>query len=151
MNFLKFMKKTVLNACFYFTLAEFAVLSFATVFLASESGGSTAVEFLNLGSTALLFLACFILSAFNFIWSLEYSTSVKVLVHFFGMLAAFALIFIVIPRAFDSATHIISLVAMYTGIYLVVAFVVLVVGSIRKIRRSNKLEYKSQFNELNKK
>ncbi len=152
MNFLKYIKKTVLNACFYFTLAEFAILITATLMqrLSPEVGG-TAVMFLNLGSTSLILLACLILSALNFIWRLEYSPSVKVLVHFFGMLAAYTLVFIVIPRTFSSAARTVALIALYAGIYLVVGLIVLVINSIRRNRRSDKLEYESQFDELSKK
>lgn len=152
MNIWKFIKKTVLNACFYFTVAEFAILITATLLQKlSPEDGTTAVMFLNLGSTSLIFLACIILSALNFIWRLDYSGVVKVLIHFFGMLAAYALIFIVIPQAFGDAARVISLIALYTGIYLVVGLIVLVINSIRKNRRSDKLEYEAQFSEFHSK
>ncbi len=149
MNVWKFIKKTVLNACFYFTIAEFAILIVAALMqMSSPESGGTAVMFLNLPSTSLIFLSCLILSALNFIWHLEYSGTLKVLIHFFGMLAAYALVFIVIPKSYDNAARVISLLALYAGIYLVVGLIVLVINSIRKNRRSDELEYEAQFGEL---
>lgn len=149
MNVWKFIKNTVLNACFYFTVAEFAILIFATLLQLSSSGnGTSTVMFLSLGSTALVFLACLMLSALNFIWRLEYSGPVKVLIHFFGMLAAFALVFIVIPRTWGDAARVIALIAMYTVIYIVIGLIVWVINSIRKKCRSDELEYESQFGDF---
>lgn len=149
MKALKFIKKTAMNACVYFTIAEFVLLIFVTLLqkFAAEDGGS-AVTFLNLGSTVLIFLACFCLAALNFVWRLNCSTPIRVLIHYLGMLAVFSLIFIVIPRAWDNPIRVAVIIGAYTLVYLVVGLIATVINSIRKNRSSDKLEYESQFGEI---
>ncbi len=149
MNALKFIKKTVMDACVYFTAAEFSLIIFVTLVqkFAAEDGG-TAVMFLNLGATVLIFLACFCLAALNFIWRLKCSTVVRVLIHYIGMLAVFSLVFIVIPHAWDNTIRVVVIIVAYTLVYLIVGLIAMVINSIRKKRASDNLEYKSQFGEI---
>lgn len=151
MNFLKAIKKTLYSACVYFTIAEFVILAIATGYndLAPKDGG-TAGMFLSLGSSALIFLACFIIAAFNFVWNLKYSTSIKLIIHFFGTLAAWSVFFIIVPKAYDAA-QLTARIFVFVALYLIVALVVLIVNSLRKARKSEKLEYKDQFEDKKKK
>ena len=151
MSFFKEFKKIIYNMCLYFTAAEFFILLISTALSEISPGqGGTVSMFLSLGSSALLLLACFIISALNLIWKTRCKTPIKILVHFFGTLIAYAFIFIVIPGAYTNAAQIFARLFVFAAIYLVIAFAVLVVSSIRKIRKSEKSEYKPQFDKISK-
>ena len=149
MNALKFIKKAVTNACVYFTISEFALLILITLVqkFAAENGG-TAVMFLNLGATALIFLACLCLAALNFVWKLNCSVTARIFIHYFGMLAAFSLVFIVIPRAWDNPIRVAVIIGAYTVIYLIIGLIAAVINSIKRNRKSEEIEYESQFGEI---
>lgn len=146
MNIFKTIKQTIYSACLYFTAAEFLILLIATSFAEmAPTNGGTAGMFLSLGSTALIFVACFIMSVLNLVWRLEYSTPVKLLLHFIGTLAAYSVIFIIIPRVYTDAAQVIARIAIFAAVYLVIAFIAVIISSIRKNRRTEDFEYESQF------
>ncbi len=151
MNFFKEFKKIIYNMCLYFTAAEFFILLVSTALseISPEQGGTVGM-FLSLGSSVLLLLACFIMSALNLIWRLEYKAPVKILLHFFGTLVAYSFIFIIIPGAYTRAAQIFARLFVFAVLYLVIAFTVLVVSSIKKIRKSEKTEYEAQFGSMSK-
>ena len=146
MNIFKKTKQILYSACLYFTAAEFLILFIATGFseISPENGG-TAGMFLSLGSSALIFLACLIMSALNFVWKLDYSTPAKVLLHFIGTLIAFTVIFIIIPGAYTDVAQVIARLAILTVIYLIITFIAVIIASIKKNRRTENFEYESQF------
>lgn len=146
MNIFKNLKQILYSACLYFTAAEFMILIIASAYndLAPTSGG-TAGKFLSLGSTSLIFTACLIVAALNLIWKLDYSTSVKILFHFVGCLVAWCVITIIIPGVYNEISQIIVRSLIFAVIYLVIAFIVLIIKSIKKNRRSEELEYEPKF------
>ena len=151
MNFFKEFKKIIYNMCLYFTAAEFFVLLISAGFseISPEQGGTVGM-FLSLGSSALLLLACLVMSVLNLIWKTEYKKPIKILFHFLGTLVAYSFIFIVIPRAYTSAPQIFARLFVFAVIYLVIAFVVLVISSIKKIKKSERTEYEAQFGSMSK-
>ncbi len=151
MLFFKEFKKVIYNACLYFTAAEFFILLVSTAFreISPEQGGTVGM-FLSLGSSALLLLACLIMSALNLIWKLKYKAAVKILLHFLGTLVAYSFIFIVIPGAYTNTAQIFARLLVFAAIYLAIAFIVLVITSIKKIRKSEKSDYKPQFDSISK-
>ena len=147
MNVFKFLKKTVLNACFYFTSAIFLILIVCATFMGDELYMSVAVPRI-LSSAALVFSACLIISALNFIWQLQYSKIAQWLLHFSGSLIAYSFVFILIPGFYNDISQVLVRTGVFTALYLIAAFTVLIVSSIRKTRRTEKLEYESQFGEF---
>ena len=148
MNKLKTFKKVIYNACLYFTIAIFFVLV-----IANAASLATATEFLSLSSTALIFLACLAISALNLVWKSDYSTSVRLLIHFTGSLLSYALIYILIPgkSVYTNLSQVVIRAAFFVIPYLVIAFIILLVGSIFKNRRSEDMEYESQFGDFSDK
>ncbi len=146
MNLKKTLKQTLYSACLYFTITEFILLAIATGFkqLSPEDGGAFGL-FLSLGSTSLIFLACLIMALLNLIFRTGYSISVRILLHFIGSLAAFSLVFIIIPGAWRDVAQIIIRLIVFAAIYLIIAFVALIVGSIRRNKHTEEFEYESQF------
>lgn len=150
MTILKTLRQILYSACLYFTVSEFILLMIASGYQASNpEAGGTAAMFLSLGSAALIFLACLLMSALNLIFKLDYSVSVRVLLHFIGSLIAYSLVFIFIPRAFDVAQILVRIV-FFAGIYLVIAFIALIIASLRKNRRTEDFEYDTQFGEFSR-
>lgn len=152
MNIMKTIKQIIGSACTYFTAAQFFLLLIATGYseIAPEDGGTTAL-YLSLGSAALIFLACLIMAALNLVWRLDYSISLRMLIHFLGSLAAFAVVFIIIPGVYDSIAQILVRSLVFTAIYMIIAFIVLITNSIRNNRRTEDFEYESQFGEFRRK
>ncbi|MBQ8509042.1 MAG: DUF3021 family protein [Clostridia bacterium] len=149
MDKLKKLKKILSDACVYFTAAEFLVLFIATGYseISPETGG-TAGKFLSLQSAALILLACVLMSALNIIFRMDLSTMLKVLFHFIGSMLAYSLVFIVIPGAWTDFGAIFVRLGVFVVLYLVIAFVVLVINSILNNKRTEDLEYESQFSEF---
>lgn len=146
MNIIKKIKKIISDACVYFTAAIFAVIGIATVFLKlAPEQGSMVDKFLGLGSAALIFLACLIMSALNLVWRLDYSLAVRTLIHFIGAFVSYALIFIVIPGVYTNTAQVAVRSIVFVILYLLIAFVVFLAGSIKRNRRSDDMEYESQF------
>ena len=142
-NKLKKFKNTLLNACLYFTVAIFIIL-----ILAEVAELSSAFSFLSLSSTAMVFVACFLISVLNFVWKLEYSASVRTLIHFTCTFAVYGLLFIIIPGAYKMASQLAARSVIFVVAYVLIAFIVLLISSIRKNRRSDDMEYESQFGEF---
>ena len=150
MQLMKTFKQVLYNACLYFTAAEFLLLFIATGYKEmNPTAGGTAGMFLSLGSTALIFLACLIMSGLNLIFRLDYSISVRVLLHFIGSLIAYVIVFVLIPGAFDVA-QIIVRVLVFAVIYLIIAFIALIISSLLKNKTTEKFEYESQFNDFSR-
>lgn len=146
MDLFKKVKGIIYSACLYFTAAEFLILITATLLSnTAPENGAIAGMFLNLGSTALVFLACLIMAALNLVWKLDYSLTVRTVIHFVGALAAWTVIFIIIPGVYTDVSQIIVRSAVFAAIYLVVALFVSVIRSIIKNRRSEELEYENKF------
>ncbi len=146
MNLIKKAKPIIYSACLYFTIAEFIILAVASMFsLTAPEEGAVAGMFLNLGSTALVFLACLIMSALNLVWKLDYSLTVRLVIHFVGALAAWSVIFIIIPKVYDNISQIIVRSAIFAVLYLIIALIVLVIRSVIKNKRTEDLEYESKF------
>ena len=143
MKFMKEIKKILSDACVYFTASEFVLLAVA----APENGG-TVGRFLSLGAAGMIFAACLMMSALNLVFRLELSGALKVLIHFTGSLIAFSLVFIVIPKAYADFGAIFVRLGIFAVLYAVIAVIVLIVRGIAANRRSDDLEYESQFGEF---
>ena len=104
--------------------------------------------YLGLGSAALIFAACLIMALLNAVWRLEYSTPIKILIHFIGTLIAYSLLFIIIPGVGTNVAQVIARLVVLVVLYFIVAFIILIVNSIRKNRRTEDLEYESQFGDF---
>lgn len=148
MNLLKKLKQLVYSACLYFTVAEFIILIAAAAFsqTSPESGGEVG-KFLSLSSASLVLLGAFIMSAINFVWKLEYSTPVKVLIHFICSFAAFAILFIIIPGIYGDTSQIIVRCAVFAALYFIIAFIIMIINSIIQNKRANKQEYENKFDK----
>ncbi|MCI8388453.1 MAG: DUF3021 family protein [Clostridiales bacterium] len=149
MNIYKHIKKILSDACIYFTAAEFVLLLIATGFseMSPEAGGEAAM-FLSIGSTALIFVACLIMSSLNLIFKAELSSSLRLLIHFIGSLIAYSVVFIIIPGAWRDFTAIFVRLGVFVILYLIIALVAMIIKSIKAGRRADKLEYESQFGEF---
>ena len=151
MRIMKALRQVLERACLFFTLAEFLLLFIATGYQEiNPSAGGTAGMYLSLGSAALIFLACLLMSALQLIFRLDYSLSIRLLLHFIGSMVAFALVFIVIPGVFEIAQILIRLL-IFAALYLVIAFVALIFVNLRKNKRSEELEYESLFGSFSPK
>ena len=150
MNIMKTLKQVLYSACLYFTAAEFLLLFIATGYkeMNPEAGGGVGM-FLSLGSAALIFLACLIMSGLNLIFRLDYSISVRMLLHFVGSLIAFTIVFILIPGAFDVAQILVRII-IFAGVYLIIAFIALIIASMLKNKKTEKFEYESQFTDFSR-
>ena len=125
MKFMKEIKKILSDACVYFTASEFVLLAVAAAFgQTSPENGGTVGRFLSLGA------------------------ALKVLIHFTGSLIAFSLVFIVIPKAYSDFGAIFVRLGIFAVLYAVIAVIVLIVRGIAANRRSDDLEYESQFGEF---
>ena len=149
MNVKKQIKKILSDACVYFTVAEFVLLFIATGFseIDPSSGGGVAM-FLSLGSSALIFAACLIMSALNLVFRLELGTAVKVLIHFIGSLIAYSVVFIIIPGVWNDFGAIFVRLGVFAVIYAVIAAIAGIIASIKNNRKADDLEYESQFGEF---
>lgn len=149
MDLVKKIKSIFTNACIFFTVSEFVLLAIAAGFsqLAPESGGGLSA-FLKLGPTALIFLACFIMSALNLIFELELSGSIKLVLHFIGSLTAYSVVFIVIPGAWRSLGAMLARLFAFAVLYLVIAVTVSAVRGAKARKISDESEYESQFGEF---
>lgn len=150
MKIYKTLKKIISDACVYYTAAEFAVLLIATGFseTSPEAGGGVGM-FLSLGASALIFLACLIMSALNLVFRLDLSLALRILIHFIGSLAAYAVVFIIIPGVWNDFTAIFVRLSVFAVLYVIIALIALLVRSIIINRRADELEYESQFSEFN--
>lgn len=149
MNIKKQIKKIISDACVYFTTAEFVILLVATGFseMNPSSGGGIAM-FLSLGSAALIFLACLIMSALNLVFRLDLSTATKVMIHFIGSLIAFGVVFIIIPGVWNDFGAIFVRLGIFAVIYAVIAGIAGIVASVKNNKKADELEYESQFGEF---
>ena len=139
-NFTKSFKKILYNACLYFTVAIFVIL-----LMADLAEISSTYSFLSLGSTALVFLACLLMSALNTVWKLDYSPAVRVLIHFTGSFVIYGIVFILIPKVYTNASQLVIRTAVFVMLYLLIAFIAAIVSGIKRNRRSDNMEYESQF------
>ena len=148
MTIMKTLKQVLYSACLYYTIVEFFLLFVATGFkeMNAEAGGGVGL-FLSLGSSALIFLACLIMSGLNLIFRLDYSMSVRVLLHFIGSLIAFTIVFILIPGAFDVAQIMVRML-VFAAVYLIIAFVALFINGMLSNKKTEKFEYESQFTDF---
>lgn len=143
MNILKTIKNTLRSSCVYFVAAEFLILILAALF---PEIAPNKLDVADLLATFLpIFISCVVVAAFNLVWRLNYSMSIKFIVHFFGMLIAYSIIFIIIPKAYTYVPQFIARLAVFIVIYIVVAFAVFIIRSIKKSHSSEALEYESQF------
>ncbi len=145
----KEMGKIIYNSCLYFTVAAFVLLIAAVTTgdvgtVTSHGQNVTSYQYL-IGTTSLLFLGCFTMSVLNLIWKLRYSMTVKLLLHFLCALAAYIIIFVWLHGRYSTMEQILVRVLLFVVVYFVIAFAALIIGSIRKNRKAEKLEYDSQF------
>lgn len=149
MNVKKQIKKILSDACVYFTIAEFVLLLIATGFseIDPEAGGGIAM-FLSLGSATLIFSACLIMSLLNLVFRLDLSTALRVMIHFIGSLAAYSVVFIIIPKAYNDFGAIFVRLGVFVVIYAIIAAVAGIVASINNNKKADELEYQSQFGEF---
>ncbi len=141
--------KIIYNACLYFTVAAFILMISAVtmgdVGTTTTTGQNvTSYQYL-IGTMSLLFLGCFAMSVLNLIWKLRYSVTVKLLLHFLCALAAYIVIFVWLHGRYSTMEQILVRVLLFVVVYFVIAFAALIIGSIRKNRKAEKLEYDSQF------
>lgn len=149
MKFIKKAKEAIYSACLYFTAAEFLILSVASVLgMTAPEKGAAAGMFINLGSTALVFAACLVLALLNNVWKLDYSLTVRFVLHFIGALAAWAVIFIIIPGVYGDVAQIIVRSAIFAVLYLIAAVIALLIRSIIRNKRTEDLEYESKFGDF---
>ena len=149
MNVKKQLKKILSDACVYFTVAEFVLLLIATGYseINPSSGGGVAM-FLSLGSSALIFLACLIMSALNLVFRLDLSTATKVMIHFIGSLIAYGVVFIIIPGAYNDFGAIFVRLGVFVVVYAVIAGIAGIIASVKNNKKADELEYESQFGEF---
>lgn len=149
MNLKKELKRIISDTCIYFTAAEFLILLIAAGYseIDPESGGGAAM-FLSLGSAALILLACFLMSALKLIFKLEYSTPIRVMLHFIGALLAYSLVFIIIPGVWNDFGAIFVRLGVFVLLYALIAGIAAIFASIKHNRRADELEYESQFGEF---
>ena len=88
------------------------------------------------------------MSLLNLVWHLDYSVTLKVLIHFIGALVAYALVFVVIPGIYSDMAQVVVRLLLFALLYVIIAFIALIVGSIRKNRRTEGLDYDSQFKNI---
>ena len=146
---LKEIGKIIYNACLYFTVAAFLLLigavTLGDVGTATTTGQNvTSYQYL-IGTMSLLFLGCFTMSVLNLIWKLRYSVTVKLLLHFLCALAAYIVIFVWLHGRYSTMEQILVRVLLFVVVYFVAAFIALIIGSFRKNKKAEKLEYDSQF------
>ena len=148
MNVRKNLIKTLYSACLYFTVSEFIILLIANAFnQLAPSNGAAAGKFLSLDAAALIFLACFTVAALNLVWRLDYSLSLRLFIHFVGCALAWAIIVIIIPGVYADISQIIVRSLIFALLYLVIAFIALIIHSIRKNRATEDLEYKNTYSK----
>ena len=149
MRSIKELKKIISDACVYFTVSEFVLLAIAAAFgqTSPENGGAVG-RFLSLGAAGMIFAACLMMSALNLVHRLGLSGALRVLIHFTGSLIAFSLVFIIIPRAYTDFGAIFVRLGIFAVLYAVIAVIVMIVRGIAANRRSDDLEYESQFGEF---
>ena len=152
MSIAKTLRQVLYSACLYFTAAEFVLLTIAAIYQQTNpEAGGTAGMFLSLGSSALIFLACLLMSALNLVFRLDYSISVRMLIHFFGSLVAYAIVFIIIPGVLTDVAQVIVRIIIFAAVYLIIAFIALIIASLRKNKRTESFEYESQFDGFSRK
>lgn len=146
MKILKNLKQIVYSACLYFTVAEFVILILANIMgFNSPESGKEVVNFLNLTSSAIILLFAFVMSALNLIWEADLSGAVKVLLHFIGSFATYAVLFIVIPGAYVNMAQIVVRAGIFAAVYFIIAFAVIIVLSVKRNRKADKAEYENKF------
>lgn len=145
MNVFKYIKQTVYSACLYFTVTEFLIIILATAGNILSGNG-----FFSLTAAALTFLACFVIAALNIVWKLDRSTPLKLVIHYLGSIVAVMPLLFGIGIGNDIGRLLVCVLA-FTVIYAVIAFVILLVSSICKNRRTEDFEYESQFGDIYKK
>lgn len=113
----------------------------------SDSAAAPQDYLIGVGTTPIIFLFCFIMALLNLCWKLKYSITIKLLLHFLASLAAYTVVFVFMLGNSPSVENIFVRVLLFTVVYFVVAFIALIVTSIRKNRKSEKAEYTSQFDK----
>ena len=110
-----------------------------------DETGKEVVNFLNLSSSAVLLLFAFVMSALNLIWKAELSGAVKVLIHFIGSFATYAVLFIIIPGVYGNMAQIVVRGGLFAAAYFIVAFAVLIVSTVKRNRKADREEYENKF------
>ncbi len=148
MNAKKF-KKILTDACVYFTAAELFIIAIAELFRVNDpvAGGGISV-FLSLASALTILVACVIMSAMRLIFETDLAGVLQVVLHFFGSLIAYSLVFIVIPGAWRDFGASFARVGIFLLLYFVILIISLIVKSLKQKRRSDDSEYESQFGEF---
>ena len=165
MNILKKIKQTVYSACLYFTVIEFTVIILGTIIngiyndasangtLVSDSvvsGGGQLSGFLSLGSAAAIFFACLVIASLKLVWALDYSRSVKIIIHYLCSLVALIPVFLIAVGTSDFA-RLLTCVLIFTVIYAICVFISTLISNIRRAKRTEELEYESQFGDFSSK
>mgnify|MGYP000885552112 CR=1 FL=1 len=88
------------------------------------------------------------MSVLNLTFKLDLSFSLRLLIHFIGSLFAYGIVFIIIPGAWNDFSSIFVRLGVFAVIYFVIAFIAVIVRSVRNNRRAEELEYESQFGEF---
>lgn len=146
MKILKNLKQIVYSACLYFTAAEFAILIFANAMgLNYPESGKEIVNFLNLSSSAVILLFAFIMSALNLIWKTKLTGAVKVMIHFIVSFATYFVIFVIIPGVYGNMAQIVVRSGLFAVLYFIIAFIALIISTIKRNRQADRAEYKNNF------
>ncbi|MBQ8250161.1 MAG: DUF3021 family protein [Clostridia bacterium] len=142
---LKEVKNIIYNACLYFTIAVFVLMIAFTIASQNESFAQPEKMLLSPKLTGIIFSYSFVMAFLNLIWKIKYSVTIKLLLHFIGSLAAFAVFFIFMLENNSTVESTFLRALIFTVVYFVIAIIALIIGSIRKSRKNTNADYDSQF------
>ncbi len=148
-NIFKELKNIIYNTCLYFTGLTFLLLIAFTLMAEGDSIASAKDYLIGMTTSSHILLFCFIMSLLNLCFKIKYSMTIKVLLHFLLSLAAYAIVFVFMLGSNQTVENISVRLLLFTVVYFVIAFIALIVTSIRKNRKNANDEYTSQF-EKNK-
>ncbi len=75
------------------------------------------------------------------------SNIMKGFIHFLGSLGIFTLLFVIIPGAYNIPAQIIVRLSTFIIAYLVIAFVLMIINTLRTIKKSDSQDYEKIFND----
>lgn len=137
-KFLQFFYTNLLKTCVYFTVSIFITTPVAVFTEYKEYAP-------NLIFITLLFLFSFFLALINNIFKTKLNDVLKILLHFFGILISFILVFIIFPGKYkDNGFSIIIIIFFVFAYMIILALIIGIKGMINK-RKNNKKDYKNQF------
>jgi len=135
-----FLMSVLYPSCLYFT-----AICFVFAIIGTAAGALAVMP--KLSDMALWFLFSFFMAYINKIFKTSLNSVLKVSIHFFGSLAAFILVFLVLNTAFNKTTGgVVVACVMFVLAYLLVLSVIMLVRSLTKKKKNEKSNYKNQFN-----